>query len=333
MSTKVAQNYKCELCDYTTSIKGNYEIHFNTLKHKINQSATTSSEKVAQNYNCIECYYTTSQKYNWEKHIKTEKHKINTLLQNNKKVAENYKCEICENVYKDRSGLWRHAKTCKPINEDKQEYAKSESDILKITSMFLESMKQNQDFQKEVIGIIKDGSMSNSHNTTNTNSNNKQKFNLNFFLNETCKDAMNLSEFVDSLKITLKDLENVGRLGYTEGISRIFTKGLKELEVTKRPIHCSDLKRETVYVKNENKWEKDDNQLKKAIKQITNKNIKLIPKWKEENPGHQQYHNKRNDDYLKIMYESMGPTDELEESQTYSKIITNLAKETTISKE
>ena len=155
---------------------------------------------------------------------------------------------------------------------------------------------------------------------------------MNFFLDETCKDAMNLSEFVDSLKITLKDLENVGKLGYTEGISRIFTKGLKELEVNKRPIHCSDLKRETVYVKNENKWEKEGDQLRKAIKQITNKNIKLIPKWKEENPGHQQYHNKKNDEYLKIMYESMGPADELEETKTFAKIITTLAKETVITR-
>ena len=225
----------------------------------LNEFEPTSGKKVGDIFECKKCYYSTCKKYNWEKHVQTDKHILNTLNKSSKKVAAHHQCTNCGKMYKGRSGLWNHQKTCKPTNEDKQEYAKSESDILKITSMFLESMKQNQDFQKEVIGIIKDGSMSNSHNTTNTNSNNKQKFNLNFFLNETCKDAMNLSEFVDSLKITLKDLENVGRLGYTEGISRIFTKGLKELEVTKRPIHCSDLKRETVYVKNENKWEKDDN--------------------------------------------------------------------------
>jgi hypothetical protein len=194
-----------------------------------------------------------------------------------------------------------------------------------------EILLQNQEFQKKMFELMKDtcGTI-NSNNTITTN--NKQKFNINFFLNETCKDAMNLSEFVDSLKITLTDLENVGKLGYTEGISRIFTKGLKELEVHKRPIHCSDLKREIVYVKNANKWEKEGDQLKRAIKQITNKNIKLIPKWKEENPDHHQYHNKRNDDYLKIMYESMGPTDKLEEEKTFGKIITNLAKETFIVK-
>jgi flagellar motility protein MotE (MotC chaperone) len=196
--------------------------------------------------------------------------------------------------------------------------------------LILELIKQNQEFQKKMFELMKDsGGVINSNNIITTNNN---KFNLNFFLNETCKDAMNLSEFVDSLQITLADLENVGKLGYAEGISRIFTKGLKELEVHKRPIHCSDLKRETVYIKNENKWEKERDQLKKAIKQITNKNIRLIPKWKEDNPGHQDYHNNKNDEYLKIMYESMGPTDEVEESKSFARIISNLAKETIIVK-
>jgi hypothetical protein len=199
--------------------------------------------------------------------------------------------------------------------------------------MFIESMNKNQEFQKQMFDMMKEniGTINNhSNNTTTTNNN---KFNMNFFLNETCKDAMNLSDFVNSLQITLTDLENVGKLGYAEGISRIFTNGLKELDVSKRPIHCSDLKRETVYVKNENKWEKERDQLKKAIKQITNKNIKLIPIWKEEYPEHNQYHNKKNDEYLKIMYESMGPTDESEESNSYKKIMKNLAKETIISRE
>jgi hypothetical protein len=121
-------------------------------------------------------------------------------------------------------------------------------------------------------------------------------------------------------------------LGYEEGISRIFTNGLKALDVSRRPIHCSDVKREVVYVKNANIWLKETDQLRKAIKLITNKNIKLIPKWKEANPGHHLYHNKRNDDYLKIMYESMGPTDEAEEKKSFGKIISNLAKETVILK-
>ena len=287
-------------------------------------------QKVANFYCCKTCDYSTSRKSSWEKHTKTEKHTFNII----EKVANNnYLCKDCNKAYKDPSGLWYHKKKCnKEGSIDKKIHDESTVDVVNLTSMFVETIKQNQEFQKQIFDMMKEsvGTITNNH-SNNTTTNNT-KFNLNFFLNETCKDAMNLSDFVNSLQITLADLENVGKLGYTEGISRIFTKGLKELEVNKRPIHCSDLKRETVYVKNDNKWEKEGNQLRKAIKQITNKNIRLIPKWKEENPGHQQYHNKRNDDYLKIMYESMGPTDELEEKKIYSKIITNLAKETVISK-
>jgi hypothetical protein len=339
-------NFECEHCDYTTPYKSNLNRHIKTTNHfstiaikkgladnhynksddntlhykkennshqTINTIFNTFQQKTTTqrlgNFKCDHCDYNTPHKSNLNRHIKTTKHE----------VVVNHSCKICNKSYKERTGLWYHEKKCTGT-----------PDVVKMTTLFIESMKQNQEFQKEIIGIIKDSC--GVTNSNNTNSNNNTKFNLNFFLNETCKDAMNLTEFVDSLKITLADLENVGKLGYTEGISRIFTKGLKELEIHKRPIHCSDLKRETVYVKNENKWEKERDHLKKAIKQITNKNIRLIPKWKEDNPGHHEYHNKKNDEYLKIMYESMGPTDEIEETKTFGKIITNLAKETIILK-
>ena len=311
-------------------------------KYFSNNSATKSITKVSDKYSCTCCDYITSYKSNWKKHIQTEKHFSNRAAQSIGKVSENYDCSMCGKVYKDRTGLWRHKKCCaKSFNmeyniEHDSADVKTQAEISQMTTLFIESVKQNQEillqnqeFQQKMFELMKDSNgivNNNSHNTINN------KFNLNVFLNETCKDAMNLSEFVDSLKITLTDLENVGKLGYTEGISRIFTNGLKELEIHKRPIHCSDLKRETVYVKNDNKWEKENNHLKKAIKQITNKNIRLIPTWKEQNPGHQHYHNKKNDEYLKIMYESMGPTDKLEEDKYFSKIITNLAKETIIVK-
>jgi hypothetical protein len=328
-----------------TSQKQHLDKHLETNKHKINDLATKSSTEIVKKYECKECHYITKQRYNWEKHIQTEKHLINISKNVARKVVKKCKCSMCGKDYTDRSGLWRHKKICEKVLDvgksvaDENTVVKSEIEITKMTSLFMESVKQNQeilmqsqDFQKKIFELMKDSAgVVNSHNI-NTTTNNNTKFNLNFFLNETCKDAMNLSEFVDSLQVTLTDLENVGKLGYTEGISRIFTNGLKQLDVNKRPIHCSDLKRETVYVKNDNKWEKEGDQLKKAIKQITNKNIKLIPRWKEENPGHQQYNNNKNDEYLKIMYESMGPADELEEKKTYEKIITNLAKHTAILK-
>jgi hypothetical protein len=319
---KNINNFPCVSCDFICSKKGDFNRHLKTKKHL----ATIWQQKNIKPY------------FNFENICLTDSTAIPILnatqnkTQNLHQITSNYiapniVCE-CGKTYKDRTGLWKHKKTCslQQHNEESQ-----------MCSMFIESVKQNQaillqnqEFQMKMFEFMKDsGGVINSNNTITTNNN---KFNLNFFLNETCKDAMNLSEFVDSLKITLSDLENVGKLGYAEGISRIFTKGLKELEVHKRPIHCSDLKRETVYIKNENKWEKESNHLKKAIKQITNKNIRLIPKWKAENPGHQEYHNKKNDEYLKIMYESMGPTDDIEETKTFARIITNLAKETIILK-
>jgi hypothetical protein len=296
-------------------------------------------QKTSDNFYCQHCDFSCCKKGDFNRHLKTKKHLATNLHQiTSNYIAASYVCE-CGKNYKDRTGLWKHKKMCELEQHNIFSNCNpiSESEMSKMTTLFMESVKQNQelllqnqDFQKKMFDLMKEsGGVINSHNTITTNN---TKFNLNFFLNETCKDAMNLSEFVDSLKITITDLENVGKLGYTEGISRIFTKGLKELELHKRPIHCSDLKRETVYVKNDNKWEKEGDQLRKAIKQITNKNIKLIPKWKEENPGHQQYHNNKNDEYLKIMYESMGPTNEMEEEKSFSKIITNLAKETVIMK-
>ena len=174
--------------------------------------------------------------------------------------------------------------------------------------------------------------MSHSHN--HTNSHNKT-FNLQFFLNETCKDAMNITEFVNSLKLTLHDLEQVGELGYAEGISRAFIKGLSDLEVTKRPIHCSDLKREIIHIIDQDKWERDNpnqDKLKKAIKDLSNKNIMLLDDWRKENPGCTEYAHRKNDIYLKMMVESMGPADNNAEKKDFGKIIKKIAKSTIIDK-
>ena len=346
MLTKIPRifqpNFFCEKCDYNTSSKGDFKKHLQTKKHFFGicqhlstqklQKKTDDSETPNSSYD-ISCNDYIIHEESSDDNKKLQKLQIYTKKlqktpknsnedQQTQDTLETYKfiCE-CGKSYKERTGLWKHRKACK-----------SENDVVQLTAMFLESMNKNHEFQKQIFDMMKDNVGVKNNHSNNVTTTNNNKFNLNFFLNETCKDAMNLSDFVNSLQITITDLENIGKLGYTEGISRIFTNGLKELDVSKRPIHCSDLKRETVYVKNENKWEKEADHLKKAIKQITNKNIRLIPKWKEENPGHQEYHNKKNDEYLKIMYESMGPTDADEENNYYKKILTNLAKETIIMK-
>jgi len=218
------------------------------------------------------------------------------------------------------------------------------------TDIVLNLFKQNkelQDFlveQNKILVDMASKQVSQTHihpqytvtNTTmshsnNTNSNNK--FNLNFFLNETCKDAMNIMDFVNSLKLQLSDLENVGNVGYIEGISSIILKNLKELDVSKRPMHCSDLKRETMYVKDEDKWEKEDSEnkrLKKAIKYVANKNFQLIPEWKKKYPDCVYSDSTTSDQYNRLLIESVGG--KFDKDINENRIIKKIAKEVFIDK-
>ena len=226
-------------------------------------------------------------------------------------------------------GLWKHSKNCNFENK------KPENDEITDKELMLALIKDSSEVKNMIMEVIKNGinNNNNNNNTTHTNSHNKA-FNLNFFLNETCKDAMNIMDFVDSIKLQLSDLEKVGELGYVEGISNIIVKNLKELDVTQRPVHCTDKKRETMYVKDENKWEKDDEKLKlhKVIRKVTCKNQNLIPKFKEIHPDYNKYHSKFSDQYNKIIVESMGgPGDNDYEKE--EKIIKNISKQVFIDKE
>jgi hypothetical protein len=194
-------------------------------------------------------------------------------------------------------------------------------------------IKDNSELKHMMMKVLENG----THNTTNnthTNSHNKA-FNLNFFLNETCKDAMNISDFVSSIKLNLEDLENTGRQGYIEGISNIIVKNLNNLEQHYRPLHCSDLKREVLYIKENDEWTKETNDkpiLTKAIKIIANENIKQIQNWKAKNPDCTYSDSRKNDLYLKIVSNSMNGLTEEEGHKNINKIISNIAKETVIQK-
>jgi len=159
-------------------------------------------------------------------------------------------------------------------------------------------------------------------------------FKLSVFLNETCKDAMNLTDFVNSLTLTLKDLEDTGKFGYEEGISKIFINGLKELDVSKRPIHCTDIKREKLYIRDSNIWEKDQEQehLRKAVRKVANQNVNQIIDWIKANPESQNYDSKKNDQYLQIVIKSTGGRTKEEEEKRIGKVITNIAKHVEIDK-
>ena len=301
---------------------------------------TNFGEKSSENYECNFCDYITSRKGQYDRHCMTAKHikTTNGLQQTTTKSSalKEYICTICNNKYKHHSSLWKHSKTCIENNVDeKNEILEQNIDItdkeliVMLIKQNSELIKETTDFKTMMIEVIKNG----THNTINTNSHNKA-FNLNFFLNETCKDAMNIMDFVDSIKLQLSDLENVGKLGYVEGISNIITSNLNALDITQRPIHCADKKRETIYIKDEDKWEKEDDQkkkIRKAIKRVACKNQRLIPKFKEAHPDCNKAASKFSDQYNKIIVESMGGSGD-NDFEKEEKIIKNISKKVTINK-
>jgi hypothetical protein len=191
-----------------------------------------------------------------------------------------------------------------------------------------------------ILEIVKKDSynQSTTNNNTNTlshNNNNNKTFNLNFFLNETCKDAMNMKDFIKSLEMSLPELEKMGEIGFAEGMSRVFVDRLNKLDITKRPIHCSDVKREIIHIKDDNKWEKDNanlDRLRKIIKQLTIKNILKVDDWKKANQGCTEYSSRKNGQYLKINMEAIGPVDDTEVKRDFGKIIRRVAETTIIDK-
>jgi hypothetical protein len=201
---------------------------------------------------------------------------------------------------------------------------KQNADLIKETSGFKTAMMENQN---TMLKVIENG----THNTTNSHN---KSFNLQFFLNETCKDAMNIMDFVNSLKIELSDLENVGKVGYVNGVSNIIVKNLNLLDETKRPVHCTDTKREVMYVKDENKWEKEDEtkkNIKKLIKHVTYKNSKLLKEYKAKYPGCESSDSKYSYTYDKLLVETYGGKGDNDQEKE-NKIIRNIAKEVTIEK-
>jgi hypothetical protein len=204
-----------------------------------------------------------------------------------------------------------------------------------IESIIVQLLKDNQEFKQLIIDQNKQLIELASKSTTTNNITNNG-FNLNVFLNDLCKDALNMSEFVKKLTVNISDLERTGKLGFIEGISGIILRGLRELDVYKRPIHCNDLKRETLYVKENDKWEKEqDNNPKliSVIQSVSNQNIIRLNQWVEENPDCVEPTSSKNDDYLYMFRNSMGGATEEEEDLNIQKVMKNIIKEVVIDKE
>ena len=298
--------------------------------------------KSSKKFYCEKCDYDTSRKSQYVRHLLTAKH-INNDAQlqiNDKKVpksSDKFVC-FCGKEYKYRQGLYTHRKICKQPNEKQHEINEeqiNDNEIKMLTNVVLDVIKHNQELtnqNQELTNKLFDMCKNNLPNT-NINSHNKT-FNLNLFLNEQCKDAMNIMDFVDSLKIQLSDLESVGKLGFVEGISNIIIKNLKALDIHKRPVHCSDSKRETIYIKDENKWEKEDDdkkKLRKAIKYIAHKNSNMLFLFKSKYPDCIYSNSNKSDQYNKLIIETMGGQGN-NDIEKENKIIKNIAKETIINK-
>jgi hypothetical protein len=287
-------------------------------------------------YECSNCKYITANKKDYNNHILTAKHlRLTQYLHHIPEIPAQEKIFSCDcgNEYKHRQSLWNHKKKCKFINEANTDANKDEDVFGK--NLILTLIQQNNELQKQMLEVIKNGTNNNNNNTTHTNSHNKS-FNLQFFLNEECKDALNIAEFVSSIKVQLEDLETTGRLGYVEGVSRIINKNLNDLDQTKRPIHCCDAKREVLYIKNDDQWVKENETnkpiLTKAIKQIANENIKQISEWRKKYPDCTDSDSRKNDLYLNIVSNAMSGSTVEEQSSNYEKIITKVAKEVIIEK-
>ena len=285
----------------------------------------------APKFYCNNCDYGTCRKSNYYEHILTAKHKKRSngnLCQSiSSKIQQTvkYSCQFCAKEYNDNSGLWKHKQKCNPITTTTNNNEPTDKEVI----MML--IKENSELKNMMIKVIENGTNNNNNNTINSHN---KAFNLNVFLNETCKDAMNISDFIDSVKLQVSDLENVGKVGYIEGISNIIIKNLQALEVEKRPVHCADQKREVMYVKEDNIWEKEDEtnkKLRKAIRSIAHKNICMLKAFREKYPDCQEYDSKKSSQYNKLVIEAMGGKGE-NDYEKDTKIIKKIAKVVRIDK-
>jgi hypothetical protein len=302
-----------------------------------NNLVAKSSKKVAINYHCEICDYTCCKKYNWDKHQMTSKHK-KEIYGNNLEIKkwQTFLCTICGKQFQTNAGLWKHKNKCIGNNSNKntkEELTDKEPTDKELIMLLIkentEFRKGQTDIQEIILEIIKNGTHNtiNNNNNNNTNSHNKA-FNLNFFLNETCKNAMNITDFVDSIKLQLNDLMDVGELGFVEGISKIIVKNLNNLDEDIRPVHCTDKKRETFYVKDKDTWTKEDDnktKLRRVVKTIANKNIRMLSQFREKYPEYNNSSSKISDTHDKLVIEAM-TSDDVEDE----KIIKNISKVTTI---
>jgi len=321
------------------------------------QNETSLMPKQLKHFECVKCKFICSKQSNYSKHLLTAKHnkpviETSETIKTADTSVPTFICELCNLRVKSRTTLWRHKKTCSGIN-----IAYSNQEHKQITevpppvdsSLVLELLKQNQEFKDMMIDQHKrmteqqqrmieqqDTILELSKNVGNTTNNTTNKFNLNFFLNETCKDAITINEFINSIEVSMDDFIRTGNIGFVNGISKVMVERIKDMEMHTRPLHCTDLKRETMYIKNEERWEKEDTdktQLRKAVKNVANKNYKQLQKWYDRSkPAVEQIGSEECEDYFKYYKASLGGYDKEEDKKFEEKIIRNVLKEVVVEK-
>ena len=313
---------------------------------------TKKCRKNAEIYYCKKCNFTCSKKSNYVKHLNTAKHKMETM--ETKKCRKNALLNACEcgKKYSSRSGLWKHRKKCKFIKNkietdenqiietNNDEIIETNEENLDYKTMFLKSMTQNNELMnvissqaeksEKMMGVLKDVIPKIGNNNTITTTNNNNQFNLQVFLNEDCKDALNFSEFIDKIQVSFEDLENQSNVGYIKGISQLFIENLKELGTHKRPIHCTDKKRKTLYIKENDEWDKEGSRdtLKNGIQEVTKRTMQTLIKEKETNSEeYADMDSKFSEKCLSIQRNLMP---DIPRNTTFEKVIENISKTSTI---
>ena len=338
-------NYLCEKCDFKCSNKFDYSRHLMTLKHKNNENTILNTPLKNAKYLCKNCDFECSNKKDYNRHLLTLKHK--NMEKPVEKTQNEYKCE-CGKNYKHAASLYNHKRKCNHTNKDNEnvcsdnninllmnelqrrdeEYKKQLEEQQKEQKKQLEEQQRQhkEEIKKLSSQISKISTVTNNNNTTNNNN----KFNLNFFLNTQCKDAMSIQSFMENLQLGCKELEHMGDVGYLNGMIDIFNSTIGNMDVYKRPLHCTDLKREVLYFKQGTDWERDseDKQhLKKLIKNVESKNYDNLQEWQKDHPGSLQCDSTDSQHYMKIATEALGGADTNKDSMYLSKIMKHIVKE------
>ena len=294
-------------------------------------------QKVANEYYCEICHYRCSNLFNFNKHCSTRKHKMMTNDDpKNNNVEPIHVCSHCNKIYKTKQSLWVHKQKCKAPEKENISMVLQDDDVanLPIHNYIMKLVEQNNEFKQTIMDLTQNQNTTINNNIQNKTINNTQ-FNLNVFLQQTCKDALNMSDFIDSLEINTKSLERTGTHGYVHGISKIFMDGIRKLKVQERPIHCTDLKREVLYIKDNDTWTKDteDNkQFKKALATVVHRNMIQIVQWEEDNPETSNPESKNYDFYFELARQSMGGGDQDVTDRNNEKILKAIAQEVHIDK-